>query len=112
LYSTPLLKILLELGIPESAILLEEKSSRTAENAREVVWMMKEHNYQNALLVTSATHMRRSVSCFQKYSVGVHPAPVPSALETDRSFFARIKLFQSVCHEYVGMLYYRLRGWM
>lgn len=100
------------LGIPEEVILLEEQSRRTAENAREVSRLMKEMGCRDALLVTSAFHMKRSLLSFAKHGVKVHPAPVPSALDTDRSFFARIRLFDVVCHEYLGMLYYRLRGWV
>lgn len=105
-------KTLLDLGVPEEAIILEEKSSRTAENARETAQMMKKLGYQNALLVTSTTHMRRSLLSFKKYGARIHPAPVLFALENNRSFAGRIMLFQAVCHEYVGILYYRLRGWV
>ena len=105
-------KTLLDLGVPEDAIVLEENSTRTAENASETTQMMKKLGYQNALLVTSTTHMRRSLLSFKKYGADVHPAPVPSALENDRSFTGRIKLFQAVCHEYAGIFYYRVRGWL
>lgn len=105
-------KTLLDLGVPENAIILEEKSSRTAENARETAQVMKKLGYQNALLVTSTTHMRRSFLSFKKQGTRIHPAPVPFALENDRSFAGRIRLFQAVCHEYVGILYYQLRGWV
>ncbi len=105
-------EVLLSLGIPESAMLLEEQSRRTAENAREVSRLMKKFNYDDALLVTSSTHMPRSLLSFRKYGITIHPAPVPSSLENDCSFFARIELFRAVCHEYAGMLYYRARGWI
>ncbi len=105
-------KTLLDLGVPEEAIILEEKSSRTAENAHETAQMMRKLGYQNALLVTSTTHMRRSLLSFKKQGTRIHPAPVPFALENDHSFTGRIRLFQAVCHEYVGILYYRLRGWV
>ena len=105
-------KVLVELGIPKSALILEENSTRTAENAREVSHLMKSKGYHNALLVTSDTHMRRSLLSFIKCGTKAYPAPVPSALEKDRSFFTKIRLFETVCHEYLGILYYRLRGWV
>lgn len=105
-------KTLVELGIPEQVIILEEKSRRTAENAREVAQLMKQLGLKEALLVTNSSHMHRSVKSFEKYGIAVHPAPVSSFLEKSRSLEARIALFRAICREYVGLFYYQLRGWI
>ncbi len=103
---------LLELGIPQEAIVLEERSTRTAENAREVAQLMKEMGFKDGLLVTSSIHMKRALLCFRRYDLPLRAAPVGSALEDAHSFTPRILLFDAVFHEYAGILYYRLRGWV
>jgi len=79
---------LLELGVPESAILVENDSRNTEENARFVAAYVKKHHEQNVanstvslnlqpkiILVTSAWHMRRSLLLFRKYAPGIDVIP-------------------------------------
>ncbi len=60
---------LLEEGIPDSCIWVENYSRNTFQSAQEVWKMIKEKpgmSQRNFLLVTSAYHMRRSVAMFRK----------------------------------------------
>lgn len=80
--SLPLLK---ELGVPESAVLVENAARNTEENARFVANYVKSHcvstndsrprTLPRILLVTSAWHMRRSLLMFRKYAPGVEVVP-------------------------------------
>ena len=108
--SLPLLK---ELGVPESAILVENKSRNTEENARFVADYVKAHHIATddnrrttseatkdsrqptaesrprtlprILLVTSSWHMRRAVLLFKKYASGVEV--VPAACDYEATLF-------------------------
>lgn len=83
---------LMELGVPESAILVENKAGNTEENARFVAAYVKARHKGEAmpkvLLVTSSWHMRRSLLMFRKYAPGVEVVPAAidyeSTIWTDR----------------------------
>lgn len=82
--------LLLEFGVPEASILVENTSRNTEENARFVADYVKAHHQQKdeksavhlhlspspkILLVTSSWHMRRSLLMFRKYAPGVEVVP-------------------------------------
>ena len=108
-------KILLELGIPNDAILIEEDSKTTAENAVNSQQKFAQHNINSALLVTSAMHMPRAVELFKKTGINIIPSSsdihvtestqpetlrwIPSA----RAF----TLTTLAAHEYYGAWFYR-----
>jgi uncharacterized SAM-binding protein YcdF (DUF218 family) len=108
--SAPAMKRLAcELGVPEDAILTEASSSRTAENAGDVAALLRAEGRPSALLVTSRLHMRRARLCFERSGVDVGPAPVPWI---DGEPPERSSILSQLLHEYAGLLYYRLRGWL
>ena len=67
-------------GVPRAAILLEEISTSTEENAVEVRKVMDAHGFKTALLVTDNFHMLRAEMLFhvQGVSVILSPAQVNS----------------------------------
>jgi uncharacterized SAM-binding protein YcdF (DUF218 family) len=67
---------LLALGVPESQLLLDDKSRNTAENALNTAEIIKYKGFAKPILVTSAFHMQRSVEHFDK--VGIMTAPYPT----------------------------------
>ena len=64
--------LLIDLGVPSSAIVLEEKSRNTRENARHTKAQL---GSQKAALVTSAFHMPRSLQNFEREGLSVHAYP-------------------------------------
>ncbi len=69
-------KIMLEMHYPDSAILIEQKSTNTNENAMFTQKLLDSvHLKPPYLLVTSAFHMRRSLYIFKKKGVSVVPYP-------------------------------------
>ncbi|MCB9223908.1 MAG: YdcF family protein [Crocinitomicaceae bacterium] len=65
--STQFKRVLVENGIPEEDILVENTSKNTYQNAVESKKIIDQHPEINTvLLVTSALHMRRSKACFEK----------------------------------------------
>lgn len=53
-------------GVPTAAILTDENSRTTAENAANVAQIMTAHNFKRIILVTSSYHERRATLEFRK----------------------------------------------
>ncbi|MBI5238011.1 MAG: YdcF family protein [Deltaproteobacteria bacterium] len=101
-----------ELGVPGQAQLIDGVSLRTRGNALETKRIMNEMRLKDALLVTSATHMKRAMLTFERLGIKVYPAP-DAAFETEVTDpFERFGMFSIVMREYVGMLFYRWKGWI
>ena len=98
------------LGVPPSRIIVEGKSTRTMENAREVGRILRAHYVSSILLVTSPLHMRRARRCFEREAIAVCAAPAPPL--APRASSLRPSLLREVLHEYLGLAYYRWRGWI
>jgi uncharacterized SAM-binding protein YcdF (DUF218 family) len=96
------------LGVPRERILIEDRSSRTSENAREVAVLLGATT-REVLLVTSALHMRRAVLCFRRHGIDAAPAPVPHVPDEDPE---RATLVGQTLHELIGLAYYRVAGWV
>lgn len=104
------------LGVDVKRIRIDNSSSNTYENAREVSRMLAGQQGR-WLLVTSAVHMKRAAATFEKAGIEVEPIPVdyiwnsrPSVL----SFAPEIAAssWRAVAHEYIGILYYKIKGWI
>ncbi|MGA1847543.1 YdcF family protein [Deferribacter abyssi] len=109
-------RVLIKLGVSESKIFTDTKSKNTYENALFCKKIMSKLKIKNAILVTSAYHMKRAVLSFKKVSVKVIPAPTD--YKTDRtnynfdSFMPKMSYFYDTwhaLHEYIGLIYYSLR---
>ena len=64
-------QLLLSSGVPECAIIVEDKASTTDANARFVKPLLEKHHVRSALLVTSPFHTRRALGTFRKEVPGV-----------------------------------------
>jgi uncharacterized SAM-binding protein YcdF (DUF218 family) len=109
----------LEYGIPPEAILLEGRSRNTYENAIFTQELLEKHGLEKVLLVTSASHMRRSVAVFQTQGVEVIPAPtdvrvveLPSHLRGLVPTLDGLEFSTIAIKEHVGWWVYRLKGWI
>ena len=60
-----------DLGVPASALLLEENSRNTWENARYSSDLLRPHAIDGVLLVTSALHMPRASALFRRQGINV-----------------------------------------
>jgi len=63
-----------DLGVPDQAILLEQESRNTHENAVNSARLLHEHGINRILLVTSALHMERALMEFRAQGLEVIPA--------------------------------------
>lgn len=71
-------RFLLDLGVQEEHLLIENRSRNTFENALYSTQMMKELSSNNStpVLITSAFHLPRSIACFSAQGLEVVPYPV------------------------------------
>ena len=111
--------LLIELGAPRSALILETASRNTRESAVNTAAIFKEHGWRTGLLVTSGAHMPRALAAFQKLGLDVTPAatdiharPIKSVslldLLPDAEALVRTT---SAIKEMMGLCFYRLHGW-
>lgn len=104
------------LGVPESALLLEDRSRNTRDNARFTALLADEHGFHRILLVTSSLHMTRAVMQFRNEGVDVIPVPVPENAHRDRWtqrwIPSRSALWRSgrAIKEFAGILMVRLQN--
>jgi uncharacterized SAM-binding protein YcdF (DUF218 family) len=64
---------LIEIGVPESRIIVESKSRNTIENAKQVSKIMKKYGLNEPILVTSPYHLKRAILAFDKIGIKVLP---------------------------------------
>jgi len=104
-----------QLGVPDTVVSLEDRSLDTDDQARLIKAMVKG---DTVVLVTSAAHMHRSVSLFQKQGVALIPAPTHYLIK-DEPKFKPSRLFpnsgnmmaaETLFHEYLGLAWSKLRG--
>lgn len=66
------------------------------------------------LLITSAVHMPRSVACFRAAGWTITPYPADFSRGPEPFHFGLVDNLadlDTAAHEWVGLLYYRLRGY-
>lgn len=68
-------QFLLDLGVPGSAIWLEQDSQNTADNAHRTALLLQKKKINRITLVTSALHMPRARTAFERADLRVDPAP-------------------------------------
>lgn len=109
-----MMKILaVSLGVPEEAIILEEESKNTFDNVRFSAAIMKKHKWHSALLVSSPYHMRRASLIFRNFDdLEIHYTPIPANLFYDRSRGVKPRHIRGILHEYLAIIYYKLKGYI
>ncbi len=66
-------RFLLDLGVPDSALLLEARSANTRQNASMTAALLAQRGVTRVLLVTSALHMARAKAHFEAAGLAVVP---------------------------------------
>lgn len=66
---------LTEIGVPESDIILEERSNNTYENARFTAPIIRSGGFDQIYVVTNGFHMKRSLVLFNHFKIKGLPAP-------------------------------------
>lgn len=107
-------------GVDNEAILLDESSRNTRENALNSMGLLRKAKCKKPLLVTSAAHMPRAVGSFTR--VGVEVFPVSTDVRAVRILNLSVIDFipdtyalgmtTNAIREWTGQLVYRFRDWI
>jgi uncharacterized SAM-binding protein YcdF (DUF218 family) len=111
--------LLLIMGIPDNAMLLENSSRNTYENAKYSASMLESRGVRSILLVTSAFHMRRAVPLFEGTGFDVLAAPTDHQRIASKATVPgwipgvnNLSRTTHALHEIFGYWAYRWRGWI
>ncbi len=114
-------EVMIEYGVPDSAVMAETEARNTYENAVYVKKLMKEKKIgMKVILVTSAMHMPRSQPIFKKAGFDVIPVPVDYLVDDGQSSFfysllpktENLALSTQVIKEHIGIIIYKMLGWL
>jgi uncharacterized SAM-binding protein YcdF (DUF218 family) len=116
-YAKTMRHILESEGVPPSLIWTESRSRSTHENAMYGAEILREHGISRIVLVVEAGSMPRATASFEKFGVSVVPAPARFThlnWEFDDLLpdWRAIATNGETIHEIVGLLWYRIRGWI
>ncbi len=100
-------------GIPAENIYIEDNSKNTRENAQRVVEKIGQEPF---FLVTSAYHMKRALSEFERLDANPIPAPTDFRAKNQDNYELKefipnsgnLRKADLAFHEYFGIIYYRL----
>ena len=110
-----------EMGIPQKVFILEKQALNTRQNALFTAEILKKENIkgEECLLITSATHMKRSLACFKK--TGIHPDYFPvntydtPKIINHRTFYPQWEAaieWQELMNEWIGDRVYQIMGYI
>jgi len=110
----------LSLGVPESAIIVENRASNTYDSVLFTKEILGRERWNDIILLSSPYHMLRVSKVFAKLGGGINvsyvPIPKSSFYAHENSGFFRKKInlqqINGIIHEYIGMVYYRWKGWI
>jgi uncharacterized SAM-binding protein YcdF (DUF218 family) len=111
-------QLLVDLGVPSEAIVFEDQSRTTRENAVYTARLLEARGHQRVLLVTSALHMPRALATFR--AVGIEALPAATDFEVTPSSpdlrrwlpnSGSLDASTRAMKEYLGLWVYRWRGW-
>ena len=106
-----------EMGIPEGDIILESKSKDTRDEALFIKPIVGSGQF---VLITTASHIPRSMALFKKLGMNPIPSPIGHSVKDGQglrpeSFFPSTGSLQNAelaIHEYIGITWAKLRGQM
>jgi uncharacterized SAM-binding protein YcdF (DUF218 family) len=98
------------LGVPPGAILVDNKSHTTFDNAKNSAEIMKTQGFNTAVMVTSAYHTRRASIMFERFFKGfsVTVCAVPYDQSLSLNWWRSPVTARVVISEYLKLFYYFL----
>jgi len=113
-------ELLQQWGVPESAIAIETNSRNTEQNFNNTAEYIRSKNIQSLILVTSAYHMPRSFSIFDKLNIKLTPSSADVLIRKQLSpevfnylpSVGALSLSTIAAHEYYGMWFSSVKAWI
>jgi len=121
LESALLKKYLINIGIPDSVMLVDSLSDNTYQNAIYSAEILKRKCPNGKyLLITSSVHMRRAIGCFKK--AGIEVTPYSTNKQAGKRIIdfkhylipdiEALGVWDKLIHEIVGYLMYAIKGYL
>ena len=114
------LNYMTEMGIPSETFILEQHAKNTRQNALNTAQVLSQLNIldNDCLLITSATHMKRSLDCFSKVGIHLDYLTVNNYEKPQninhRSFYPSWKAaveWDELLNEWIGEIAYKIMGY-
>jgi uncharacterized SAM-binding protein YcdF (DUF218 family) len=111
-------EVVIRLGVPPSRILVEDQGMTTREEALYLKPMLSARGLTRCVIVTSPTHMARSLAVFRE--VGLDPVPSAARQWGDQEMSPwslvptrqSLTLSDGALYDYMATVYYWMRGWL
>lgn len=108
----------IRLGVPPSRILVEDRGMTTREEAVYLKPMLAARGLMRCVIVTSPTHMARSLAVFR--AVGLDPVPSAARQSGDHEMSLwsimptrrSLNISDTALYDYMATVYYWMRGWL
>ncbi|MBF0279551.1 MAG: YdcF family protein [SAR324 cluster bacterium] len=109
--------ILRGMGIPDKDILVENQSVDTYMNSTKSAEILNSQQLKKILLVTHDYHMLRLYLTFQHLGFEIYPYAASSFSKKEDTWWRyfdwrNFSKLQTYAHEYIGLLTYKIRGWI
>ena len=114
-------KVLQNMAVADSDIIIENQSRNTYENAKMTAAILRTTKYGSSyLVITSAFHVRRTKGCFEKQNIVATYYPVDEhsgafELTPDKMFVPNegaLNSWNLLIHEWIGLLSYKMAGYI
>lgn len=99
-------------GVPAAAIVTDDRSYTTREEARHLAERLQPLGVRSILLVSDSHHLVRARRAFERQGFRVLPVPANDGPEPARAPAARFALMNRAVQEILAVAYYRLAGWI
>ncbi len=102
------------MGVPEKDIILEERANNAYENVLFSKQLLDKHHHDSVILISSPYNMRRVQLVFKKLNnnIKVIYVPVQDNQFYNRSNGIKLEQIKAVIHEYLGIIYYLVKGYI
>ena len=96
----------IDMGVPEEDIQMEETSTITQENLENAKRIMDENAYEKAIIVSDPLHMKRAMLLAKDTGMEAYSSPTPTTMY--RSFRTKLPFLAREVFFYIGYRWYRL----
>lgn len=104
----------ISMDVPEEDIILEREANSTYENVKYSNAILTKRGFNTIILVTSPYNMRRASLVFRNIAKNIHViyVPVPDPQFYYRKIPVGMEQLQAIMHEYLGIIYYFIKGYV
>lgn len=106
--------IAVSMGVPQEDIILEKEANSTYQNVKNTAQIARRNGFSTIILISSPYNMRRASLVFNRMAkdICVIYVPVPEPEFYHREMPIRGEQIGAIIHEYLGIIYYFIKGYI